>query len=85
MHGVWKGDEMTKWILIMMFSPMSQYFAGWNIDERVSIESCLTDAKASIGKPLHEVVQMNMAWEKEMMGAEPKVIVAYCAQGAAIQ
>jgi len=75
----------TGFILVMMFSPMSQYFAGWNVEQRTSMEQCKADAAASIGKPLRDIVAMRIGWEKEMMGAEPVVIAAFCAQGAAAE
>ena len=68
-------------VLVLIYSPMSQYFPGFAFEERASEEQCLVEAPTRIGEELKATGQF--AWEREMMGPIPKVIVAICARGVA--
>lgn len=68
-------------VLVLIYSPMSQYFPGVAFEERTSEDQCLTEAPTRIGEELKSIGQF--AWEKEMMGPIPKVVAAFCARGVA--
>lgn len=68
-------------VLVLVYSPQSAYFGGYSFEQKSDQESCLTDARASIGKMLE--TRGPYAWETQMMGPRPKVVAAYCAPGVA--
>jgi hypothetical protein len=72
----------TTFILVLLYSPVSQYFGGWTIDRFDGVDAQEKCAKAA-GEYIGHELQTTMVWETEMMGPKPKVIVAFCAQGEA--
>lgn len=70
------------YVLVLVYSPVSQYFGGFVFEQKKDQMTCLAEASTRIGE---ELKFGNIAWEKEMMGPIPKVVAAYCAQGVAPQ
>jgi len=67
------------YVMVLLYSPISPYFAGVQVEDKKDQVTCLAEAPSRIGEELNTG---SMGWEKEMMGPKPKVIAAYCAQGA---
>ncbi len=65
-------------VLILLYSPVSPYFAGTVVELREDMASCQVEAGERIGRYL----ETKTRWETQVMGAVPKVIAAYCAPGA---
>lgn len=70
---------VTSYVLVLLYSPISPYFAGTSIEARSNLEQCVLEAHGRLGEDLK---LGHIGWEKEMMGPLPKVIAAYCAEGA---
>jgi hypothetical protein len=67
------------YVLVLLYSPISPYFAGTQIEAKKDQMTCAAEAPHRIGEELNTG---GIGWEKEMMGQKPKVVAAYCAQGA---
>ena len=70
--------DLGIYLLILMYSPTSEYFSGFDVEQKASEVQCVAEAQTRIGEPL----KTKMAWEVEMMGPQPKVIAAFCARGS---
>ena len=70
----------TAFVLLLMYSPVSSYFAGWAIEPFSNEEACLAEAQNRLGAELKGVG--SFAWETQMMGPRPRVVAAFCAKGS---
>lgn len=67
-------------VLVLVYSPVSQYFNGYIYEPMATESECLQVLPQRIGEEFSGGIG-NFAWEKEMMGPRPKVIGAYCVKG----
>jgi hypothetical protein len=64
-------------LLVLAYSPQSQYFVGPVYVQQPNVERCMEEASRRLGSELQTLI----AWDTHMAGPVPKVVAAYCVDG----